>query len=176
MSAIGKLWASGPVVAETVRENGKLLQDVYSFSPGDLSFGTAEYGGAGMLGTLDIPATGQLESAELTLNAHGRSEQSGQLATPGKHKFVLSGVQDVLEVNNDKVVAHRGIKVNITCIFKNATYGDVEAPNTIDGSYVYEILRYEEFVSGKEILLWDKLNYILRVGGKDQVSDISSML
>lgn len=176
-NTIGKLWATGPAVGATVRnEDGKLLQDVTSFNPGDVNFGTAEYGGAGLLGTMEIPATGQLESAELTLNVKGKSEQHGDLSRPGKHKFELSAVQDVLEVGSDKVIEHRGVKAYVTCILKSHTSGDVEVPNTIDDAFTYEILRYEEYVSGAEVIFWDKLNWSLRVNGVETMDDIASML
>lgn len=175
MSKLGKKFSTGPVVGVTLREEGALFDDVYSVEHGDITLGTADYAGAGMLGTTNLPATGQIESNELVVNFHGESEQNAKLQKPGTHNFVVNAVQDFLDVETGDI-QQRHIQKQIKCVFKSYSHGTIETPNIIEGSCTYEITRFETFMDGEQTMLVDKVNYIYQIDGEDVMADISSML
>lgn len=175
MSKIGKLFATGPVVGATLREEGQLFDDVYSMEHGDITLGTADYAGAGMLGTTNLPATGQVESNELVASFRGESSQNAALQRPGTHNFIVNAVQDFLDVATGDI-AQRHVQKIFKCVFKAYSPGTVETPNIIEGSATYEITRFEQLVDGVQTVLIDKVNYIYQIDGEDVMADISSML
>lgn len=176
MSKLGKKYTTGPTVGITLREEGELYNDVYSVEHGDFAMGTADYSGAGSLGTMNLPVTGQLDSMELTVNYRGLGDQIADLQRPGTHNFVINIVEDVLDAETGDVEANRHIKWSIKCVTKTRGGATGEMPNTIDGNFTYEVTRFEEYVDGAETIVIDKVNYIYRIKGTDYMDDIASML
>ena len=176
MSKLGKKYTTGPTVGITLREEGELYNDVYSVELGDFAMGTADYSGAGSLGTMNLPVTGQLDSMELTVNYRGLSDQIATLQRPGTHNFIINIVQDVLDAATGDVTATRHVKWAVKCITKTRGGASSEMPNTIDGNLLYEITRIEEYVDGVETINIDKVNFIYRINGTDYMADIASML
>lgn len=176
MAGIGKIWASGPCIGLTVREGGNLYQDALSVEIGAMAMGTADYKGAGMFGTLNLPATLQMESVELTIKVNGVSAQSGDLARPGTHDFVIAAPIDRL-VNGTSEIIPTGVKIYTRAVTKTpqplATLAQAE---NNEGSYVYEMLDCKIYVDGAEAWHWDKLNGINKINGKDYAVDVSSLL
>lgn len=176
MSKLGKKYTTGPTVGITLREEGNLFNDVISVEHSDFAMGTADYSGAGSLGTMNLPVTGQLDSMEFTANYKGISDQIADLMRPGTHNFVVNIVEDVLDAETGDVKAERHVQWRIKCITKTRGSASSEMPNHIEGSNVYEITRFEEYIDGDETIVIDKVNFIYRIRGTDYMDDIASML
>lgn len=135
---------------------------------------TTEVRGAGVMGTLDVPSTAQIESTEMTLNYQGIGSGRAQLMRPGKHNIELRGVQDVFDGAGG--VTPQGVKIFITGTLKSTSGGSMENASSVEGSATYEVTRYEEYVDGVETVLIDKISFIYRINGVDYAKAIRGFL
>ena len=60
----------------------------------EISMATQEVKGAGVMGTLDVPSTSQIDSMELGLSTSGVGEGRARLLSPGRHRIEIRTVQD----------------------------------------------------------------------------------
>lgn len=162
------------VIASKLRDNNEEVGALVSVELPEINLGTEEVKGAGFLGTSDLPATGQVEAMEATINTRGMDKQHVALLKMGVHKFALLFVQDSFSVQ--KGVVPEGCKIYMDAVFKGYSPGSVEQMSAQEGSFVYEVLRYQVIVDGRELLLIDKVNSIFKVDGQDQMQDVRSML
>lgn len=162
------------VIASKLRDNNTEIGSQVSVELPEINLGTEEVGGGGFLGTADLPATGQVESMETTINMRGLSKEQAALMRSGTHKLALLFAQDSYTVQHG--VKPEGCKIYMDTVFKGYSPGSVEPMSAQEGSVVHEVIRYQEIVNGVETILVDKVNSIFRVDGVDQMQDVRSML
>ena len=165
---------SGNVLAHKLLDDNVEIDDNVSCQLPSIETQTGEVKGAGILGTIDLPATGQIGSMTFTINMRSTNKNASNLARPGVHNLELRFVKDVITSSGSMIPA--GAKIFIAGINKKYDPGKVETPTTMDGSVDFEVLRYRQVIDGEETLLIDKRNYIYKVNGVDYMKDIRSIL
>lgn len=131
--------------------------------------------GAGIMGEIDAPSPGQFGSA--TLGVAWRTVDRDQIYffDQGVHSLEIRGAQD----NYDLPTGGRrygALKVVYRGLTKTNDLGTL-APNTATGgSTEFETLYYKMFIDNEEVLEIDKLNFIFKVFGVDQLADIRRAL
>lgn len=165
---------SGSVIAHKLYDDGVEIDDNVSCQLPSIETATSEIKGAGILGTIDMPVMGQINSMVFTINMRSVNKNSSKLAKPGLHNLELRFARDVQQANGQMVP--EGTKIYITGINKRYDPGKVEPPTTMDGSCEFEVLRYRQVIAGEETLLIDKRNYIYKVNGVDYTSQIRALL
>ena len=165
---------SGAVVAHKVLSDGVEVDDNVSCQLPSIEVQTGEVKGAGILGQIDLPATGQLGSMTFTLNTRSINKNATALAKPGVQNIELRFVRDTVTANGQMVP--EGTKIFIAGINKKYDPGKVENNATMDGNIDFEVLRYRQVINGVETLLVDKQNYIYKVNGTDYMKNIRSLL
>ncbi|MTI49704.1 MAG: hypothetical protein FH761_17880 [Firmicutes bacterium] len=165
---------SGNVVAHKLYSDGEEIMDSVSVQFPSIELATGELKGAGILGSIDMPMTGQINAMTFTINSRGVSKSNSKLAKPGVQKLEVRFIRDVTRANGD--VIPEGSKVYITGINKKYDPGKVEQGATMDGSIDFEVLRYRQVINGEETLLIDKLNSVYKVNGVDHMKNIRGML
>lgn len=165
---------SGSVIAHRFFDNGEEVADNVSCQLPSIENGTTEVKGAGLLGAMDMPSSGQLNA--MTFSASMRSINKGAMnvSTPGVHKIELRFAKD--QFTNDGQSVPMGTKIFIEGIFKKFDPGKVEEGATMDGTIEYEVRRYRIVINGEEVLLIDKVNYIYKVNGVDYMEKIKAAL
>lgn len=162
------------MLAQKCLDDSVVVNGYVSIDLPEFAATTTEVSGAGVMGTLDLPSTAQIESAEITINFRGMGEGRARLMRPGRHNIEIRGVQDVY--TQEAGVKPQGVKVFVTCTYKSGGGGSLENASVVEGSATYEIERYEVYVDGNETFVLDKLNYIYRILGVDYAQDIRGFL
>lgn len=165
---------SGSVIAHKLIADAKDIDDNVSCQLPSIEKSTAEMKGAGIMGTIDMPMTGQFNSMVFTINTRSANKNSAELIKPGPQRLELRFLRDVMQPNGTMIP--QGTKIYITGINKKYDPGKVETATSMDGSIEYEVLRYRQVIDGIETLLIDKLANVFKVNGKDYMSDIRAAL
>lgn len=165
---------SGTVIASTLLVDGKEIDDNISCQLPSIELQTAEIKGAGIMGSIDMPSSGQIGGLTFTVNLRSVNKNSGELLKPGIRNIELRFARDVITSSGTAI--KEGTKIFITGINKKLDPGKVEANGTMDGSADFEVLRYRIVVDGYETLLIDKLNYIFKVNGVDYMESVRAAL
>lgn len=165
---------SGSVIAHKLLADGVEVDDNTSCELPSVEFGTTEVKGAGILGTVDMPSPGQINSMSFSINSRSINKKTTALAKPGKQSLELRFVRDVIQADGSIVPA--GSKIFITGVVKKYGPGKVEQGATMDGNLEFEVLRYRQVIEGEETLLIDKFNYIYKVNGEDYMKKYTAAL
>jgi P2 family phage contractile tail tube protein len=165
---------SGSVIADKLLSDGMEIGDHVSCQLPSIEKATAEMKGAGIMGTIDMPMTGQFNSMVFVINTRSINKNSVELIKPGPQRLELRFLRDVLQ--SDGTMIPQGTKIFITGINKKYDPGKVERATTMDGSTEFEVLRYRQVIEGRETLLIDKLANVFKVNGKDYMSEIRAAL
>lgn len=165
---------SGNIIAHKLLDDGVEIDDNVSCQLPSIEAQTGEIKGAGILGSIDMPVTGQIGSMTFTINMRSVNKNSSRLARPGVHNLELRFVRDVVTADGQTIPA--GTKIFISGLNKKFDPGKVEPPTTMDGSADFEVIRYRQVIEGNETLLVDKRNYIYKVDGIDYMQQIRQAL
>lgn len=165
---------SGNVIAHKLLADGVEIDDNVSCQLPSIEVQTGEVKGAGILGSIDMPVTGQIGSMTFTINMRSINKNAANLAKPGIQNIELRFARDV--VTSDGQVIPEGTKIFITGINKKYDPGKVEPPTTMDGSIDFEVIRYRQVINGVETLLIDKRNYIYKINGVDYMQKVRQAL
>lgn len=165
---------SGSVIAHEFYDGGVKIQDNVSCQLPSIEHGTTEVKGAGILGTLDMPSSGQLNAMVFSASMRSISKNSLNVSRPGVHNIELRFVKDTFTDNGQSIP--EGTKIFVTGVFKKFDPGKVEKASTMDGTIEYEVVRYRIVIGGEEAVLIDKRNFIYKVNGIDYMESIRAAL
>lgn len=165
---------SGSVIAHKLLAGGQEVFDQVSCQLPSIEKPTGEIKGAGILGVIDMPLTGQVNSMTFTINSRSINKEAANLAKPGIQNLELRFIRDVMK--SDGTMVPEGSKIFITGVNKKYDPGKVEQSSTMDGSIEFEVLRYRQVINGEETLLIDKLNNVYKINGIDYMEKIRAAL
>ncbi len=163
---------SGSIIAQKLLSDGIEIDDNVSCQLPSIEKATAEITGAGIMGTIDMPMTGQFNSMVFTVNMRSINKNSTTLMKPGIQRLEVRFLRDVMLPDGSMIPT----KIFITGVNKKYDPGKIENASTMDGSMEFEVLRYRQVIDGVETLLIDKLAYILKINGIDYMSNIRAAL
>lgn len=162
----------GAVVADTVYESGALVAKDTSFTLPSITQMTADLNA---MGTMTVPIVGLLENLELAITKIGEDKGLGKMSKLDKRSFEFRWVQNV--VKSDGTTTSEGCKAFVRTFPPTAIPGiGVEIGAASENELTYSANRVQIFVGGYEYLLVDRLSQILRIDGKDYMSDINKLL
>lgn len=141
----------------------------------DLKFLSADIGGAGVAGKLDLPILGHTESINLTLNWRTVNEDALKLARQTGMDLCLYAANQNLD-NYDGQSTVEQIKISVRGLAKTATLGKFEPASSTETKTVIEVIYLKIEVDGVEKLELDKLNFVYKVDGDDFLNDVRTAL
>ena len=103
---------AGNIIAHMLLVDSKEIADQVSCQLPSIEKPTSEIKGAGILGSIDMPITGQVNSMTFSINSRSINAGSAELAKPGIQNIELRFVQDVMQ--NDGSMIPASSKVFIT--------------------------------------------------------------
>ena len=165
---------SGNVIAHKVYGDGNEVGDNISCQLPSVEVASSELKGAGIMGTIDAPSLGQINSLTFSMSQRSINKDSAQLSAPGVHNIELRFAKEV--ITGDGATVPEGTKVFISGMSKKLDPGKVESASTMDGSLEFEVIRYRIVIAGVEVLLIDKLNYIYKINGVDYMKNVKAAL
>jgi len=171
--SIRSMMRAGNVIQHNVLVDNEALDDVTGFELPSIEISTSELSGAGIMGTISMPTTGQLGALELTISYRSNIGKS-RLVKPGIRNIEIRLAQDYM--TPEGAMLPKGSKIFCTGLFKSSQGGSVENNNPTEGNAVYEVIRYRHIVDGVETLLIDKLAGIYKVNGVDYMQSVNAVL
>lgn len=157
---------SGDVIANKIRINDVEIEDVTSIELPEITNGTYEVKGSGIMGTIDMPSFTKIEGLTLTIEYRSSTENNIHLLAPNVHDIKMAFVKDV--VGDDGVVAADGNKLFMQVRSKSHKIGTITNGENMSASATFEVLSYKQVDGhGKELINIDKIKYIYRINGTD---------
>lgn len=126
------------------------------------------------MGTLSLPLVGLLDDMTMTITKIGVDTGFAKMAKLEKMEMEFRWIQD--KINEGGAVKHQGCKSFLNVIPQEIPGVSVELGSASELALTYTVMRYQLFVDGEEILLVDRLNQILRINGRDYMSEIRKLL
>jgi phage tail tube protein FII len=166
-----RLVQGGPVLADTVYANNRLIAENVSVTLPTVTFATSDYVA---LGTLTLPNKASLENMEFSITKPGISRDLAALGAPEIVNYEVRGAQD--ELQPDGTMKTVGFKAFIRAVSGGLpgvelTIGEV-SENEVTGNAV----AYRLIVDGAEVCNIDRTAQKLVINGKDYYRPIVSLL
>lgn len=155
--------------------SAKYVEDTASYTRPDIEMMTDGVSGSGIMGEIDMPTLGQLDSMEIEVVLNKTNERAIQMFAPGAHTMEARWVTNVLNgaSGDSQIQANKEI---IKYLPKSLSMGDIENNETNEATLTGEVLTYQYIIDGKTLIKIDKLNNVFIVGGKDYSAAIRSAL
>lgn len=170
---MANLWLDlkGPILADTVYKDGKLVAKDVTITLPAVTPVTADYKA---MGTYTAPMPGQIEAMEASITKIGVDYGLRNLVTLESTTIEVRWAQDVKL--SDGSTKTEGCKAFLRCVSKGIPGLSVDPGNASENEIALAVSRYQLFVAGEEFWLIDQLNTIMRIGGTDYAKDIRSVL
>ena len=162
------------VVDHLLIDNMREVEDVTSVVLPTLEHPTTSIDTSGIALAMDVPDMTKFNAAEYSI-AHNNGNNTEYLATPGLHTDEFRVVrQKYSRAKNN--VEYESVKYRLTGMYKSTEKGTIETGNPLGSTDKYSLTRYEEIVDGKQTMLIDGPNNIIRIMGVDYSDDIQKLL
>ena len=160
----------GPVVADTVYADGKLLARDAAVTLPEVAPMTAELPA---MGTFELPVWQLIEQMEASITKIGLDMGLRSAITPDMKPLEFRWVQTVTDANGQ--TKNVGCKAFLRGIPLNLPEIGLEVGSASEHECRISLTRYNLFVDGKEMWLIDRFAGIVRINGKNY-ADLDSML
>lgn len=126
--------------------------------------------GFGLMGKVEKPATGSIESSKLNLEFRGITKENLSLLE-GVVNLDIRGAQSIYDTSlkRKKIEQFRVVVSGETTTYD---LGELQQPGTFSAKADIEIYNTEIFLDKKSIIEFDKFNYVYKVNGKDMLKEI----
>lgn len=159
------------------RTNGsaKFIEDTASYTRPEIAMMSDGITGAGIMGEIDLPTLGQIDSMESEIALNKSNERAIAMFAPGAHTMEVRWVTNVLDSATGKSVVQANKDI-IKYLPKSLSLGDIENNETNEGTLGMEVLTFQHICNGKTLIKIDKLNNVFIINGKDYSADIRKAL
>ena len=167
------LWLDlkGPILADTVYVNGKLVAKDATITLPSVTPTTADFKA---MGTMTMPILGQIEAMEASITKVGVDLGLKSMVRLESKTLEIRWAQDVK--TSDGSTRTEGCKAFLRMTPKTIPGLSVDPGNTSENEITLAVSRYQLFVDGVEYWLIDQLNQIMRIDGVDYCKGIRSLL
>ena len=155
-------------------DNGRVCEDVTSFSPPTISHPTDTVKASGMAMDVDMPNTTHLDAMEVSI-AHNNGVNCRYLANPDKHVIEVRVARQRYNVVEGQM-EHESVKFRIVGSHKSTEKGTIELGNPYGSTDKYSVLRYEEEVDGEVVTIVDAMSGIIKFNGVDYIDPMETLL
>lgn len=162
---------TGPVVADTVYANNKLVAKDVDFTLPGINFLT---GTVKAMGDMDVALIGLLENMQLTIAKIGVDKGLGSMNRLEKQNLEFRWVQNVVKA--DGSAGPQGCKAFVRTLPAGFPELGVVVGEATEAENTYNVTRMEIFVNGEELVCVDRLAGVLCIYGKDYYGNIANLL
>lgn len=162
-------------VYDRTKGSAKFVEDTASYARPEIAMMSDGISGAGIMGEIDLPTLGQIDSMEITIGLNNTNAKAIEMFAPGAHTAEIRWATNVLDsaTGSSKVQAKKDI---VKYLPKSLSLGDVENNETNEGELVGEVLTFQHIIDGKTVIKIDKLNNVFIVNGVDYSAQIRKAL
>lgn len=139
--------------------------DTVDLTLAEIAYMTVSVGGAGILGEIDTPVIGQVQSMTTSINFHTMDISQLGLMN-GSKKLEARGVEQYIDVSTGEIKerGHRIVQTVSPKKYAPGTYAKAsEMGSNFEGEVAYLKIEYD----GKTVAEIDKYNYICTIDGVD---------
>lgn len=129
---------------------------------------TETLSGAGIMGEIETPLLGMIESMETSINWRTITRQAILLAAPGSHAVEFRGSMQILDGATGACTTE-AVRVSMTLMNKEYGLGSFEPNATTDSAHTFSVTRLSVWLGGKNVILIDQLRSIFYIDGKDHL-------
>lgn len=155
-------------------DNGRVCEDVTKIGLPTITHPTTTISAAGMAVDVDMPNTTHLDAMEFSIT-HNNGVNCNSLSDPGKHVMEARTVRQRYNTPKGEL-EHESVKFRVVGVTKETQKGDIETGSPYGSTVKYSLLRYEEEVDGKIVVLIDAMAGIIRYNGKDYTDVVENLL
>ncbi len=150
------------------------------FATGDITLPsltpmTSTVSGAGILGELDLPSPGQYSSMELGITWRTINKHVFDLAGSKIKGIEIRGAFNEFDKTKSAFVI-RALKMVVRGVGKGVDLGTLAVNAATDTTNTIEATYLKIFIDGSAVFELDKLNYISRINGTDDLLDVRKAL
>lgn len=170
---MAQLWIDlkGPILADTVYDEGKLVGKDVTLSLPPVTPVTADFKA---MGTLTMPLPGQIEAMEASITKIGIDLGLRSLVRLASKTLEFRWAQNVIKSDGTQSV--EGCKAFLRTVSKGIPGLSIDPGNTSENEIAFAVSRYQLFVAGEEYWLIDQLSTIEKIAGVDHAKDLRSLL
>ena len=155
-------------------DNNRTCEDVTKIGLPTVKHPTTTISASGMAMDVDMPNTTHLEAMDFTIT-HNNGVNCQYLAQPGKHTIEARTVRQRYNVAK-AVIEHEAVKFRILGVHVETQKGDIETGSPYGTTEKYSIIRYEEEVNGKVVVLVDATAGIIKYNGTNFTDEVENLL
>lgn len=153
----------------------KYVDDTTSYTRPELAMLTDGISGAGIMGEIDLPTLGQLDSMEIEVVLNKTNKRAIAMFAPGAHTMESRWVTNVLNTATGASVIQANKEI-VKYLPKSLSMGDIENNETNEANLKGEVLTYQYIIDGETLIKIDKLNNVFIVNGVDYSEAIRNAL
>lgn len=155
--------------------NNEKANDVMSVELPEIEFTTDEISGGGIIGKIDMPSQCSPESMEATIKLRNTANSTTYNKLTNGGNIEIRWATDIVD-STTGLPDLIGNKVFMTGTPKTISDGTIESGAAQEAEITYELTTFKKMISGVTVLDIDKLNGVLKIGGKDYSSKLNSLL
>lgn len=130
--------------------------------------------GAGIAGEYDSVIKGHFGSQKLKLNWRTVTPESAKLNDPTVHALDFRGNQQIFDPLNGYI--DQAVVVKTRCVPLNYTPGKFAVASATETANEFEVHYIKIIVDDKELIEFDKFNFVYKVNGKDVMATVRANL
>ena len=161
----------GPIVADTVYVDGKLVAKDVAFTLPEVSPKTSTFAA---MGDVEMPVPGNINAMEATITKIGVDKGLGSMVKLQSKILEIRFVHDVKK--GDGTTKVEGCKAFMRCTPKGIPGISGTIGSNSENEVAVGVTRYQLFAGGEELWLIAQLNGIMRIDGVDYMKPINSLL
>lgn len=162
------------VVDHLLKDGSREVEDVTSVVLPVFEHPTTPIDTNGIALAMDVPDMTRFNAAEYSV-AHNNGTNCQYLNTPGLHTQEFRAVRQKYTTSKTKI-EYEQVKYRLTGMHKSTEKGTIETGNPWGSTDKYSLVRYEEIVAGKQTMLVDGPNNIVKINGRDYADDVKRLL
>lgn len=161
----------GPILADTVYADNRLVARDVEFTLPGLNFQTATISA---MGNMDVALIGLLENMELSITKIGTDEGFSNLIGLSRKTFEFRWAQTSIAKTGESKV--EGVKAFVKVLPLSIPDLAIKPGDAVSTEHKYTVTRLELYVGGAEKLVVDRLNTVLRVNRTNYAKDFEKYL
>lgn len=159
-----------------IKKDGKYadLPNVVAFSTPDVSFGSNELGGSGMVGKVNIPDPSNIEAMESSVTTADDSGNAKLLNDPNGVEIILNWAIDKIGTDGtSEYIPHRAVIKGKATVVPG---GEVKKGEAAEKEHKISTWYYKEEINGKTVTLIDIFAPKCQINGNDLLEKLNKAL
>lgn len=154
--------------------DGMEVEDVTRITLPNLEHATTEIAANGMIADVEIPDMTHFKAMTLSI-AHNNGVNCDKLSTPKKHRIEIRTARQKYDIPEAEI-GHEPDRYRATVLHKTTTKGDLEKSNPYGSTDEFAVVRYEEIIDGKTVVLLDAMTGQVIINGKNYYDEVEQYL